>query len=186
MRSATAEDIWAEDGASAAFEALGSGRTGLEAGLAECAEHRAALVLDMSGAGGPSRHYFVNTPESRRTIARIKAGELQVRPSALPAEREEAPSAPTIFKLYEEHFGTITPFVGDRLLEVSRTYPEAWVEEAVREAALTQAKSWRYVERVLERWTREGRSYETPGRNTLEEQKQRFLGGRYGHIARSS
>jgi DnaD/phage-associated family protein len=184
VRCATADDIWVEDGAPAVFEALGSGRPGLDAGLDECAAKKALAVLDMAGAGGPSRHFFVNNPESRRTIARIRAGELQVRPSAIPSEREPAPSAPTIFKLYEEHFGTITPFVGDRLLEVARTYPELWVEEAVREAALTQAKNWRYVERVLERWTREGRTHETPGRNSLEEQKQRFLGGRYGHIAR--
>ena len=186
VRCATADDIWADDGAAAAFEALGSGRSGLDAGLDECADKKALAVLDMAGAGGHSRHYFVNTPESRRTIARIRAGELHVRPSAITSERESAPSAPTIFKLYEEHFGTITPFVGDRLLEVSRTYPEAWVEEAVRAAALAQAKNWRYVERVLDRWTREGRTYETAGRNTLEEQKQRFLGGRYGHIAKPS
>ncbi|MCA9823883.1 MAG: DnaD domain protein [Dehalococcoidia bacterium] len=186
VRAATAEDIWLDDGAAGAFEALGSGRDGLDAGLKECVEKKATLALDLAGPGGPTRYFFVNTPESRRTIARIKAGEIQLRPSTIPVEREVAPSAPAIFKLYEEHFGTLTPFVGDRLLEVAATYPEAWVEEAVREAALARAKNWRYVERVLDRWTREGRTYETPGRNTLEEQKQRFLGGRYGHIARSS
>lgn len=186
VRAATIEEIWSEDGAREAFERLGSGAPGLLDGLQACEEARALLSLTTTGPEGATAHYFVNNPVSRRVIGRVVAGELSLPGGSLVAASAPRTVSPTVFKLYEEHFGTITPFVGERLLQVSEQYPEEWIEDAVREAALVQARNWRYVERILERWAQEGRIYETPGRNTLEEQKQRYLGGRYGHIARSS
>jgi DnaD/phage-associated family protein len=186
VRCATPDDIWADDGAAAAFERLGSGRPGLVDGLAACETAKALFSVEAAGPGGRTLHYFVNNPASRKVVGRVLAGELQLPGAgAVPAAAPRAAS-PLVFRLYEEHFGTITPFVGERLMDVAARYPEAWIEDAVREAALVQARNWRYVERILERWTQEGRIHETPGRGSLAEQKQRYLGGRYGHIARSN
>jgi DnaD/phage-associated family protein len=186
VRCITADDIWADDGAAAAFERLGSGRPGIADGLAACEKARALVSVEGAGPGGRTLHYFVNNPPSRKVIGRVLAGQLQLPGAgAVPAASPRAAS-PLVFRLYEEHFGTITPFVGERLMDVAARYPDAWIEDAVREAALVQARNWRYVERILERWTQEGRIHETPGRGSLEEQKQRYLGGRYGHIARSN
>jgi DnaD/phage-associated family protein len=186
VRCATADDIWADDGAATAFERLAGGRQGLVDGLAACEKAHALLSVEATGPGGRTFYYFVDNPRSRKVAGRVLAGELQLpAASAVPAAAPRAAS-PLVFRLYEEHFGTITPFVGDRLMDVAARYPEAWIEEAVREAALVQARNWRYVERILERWTQEGRIHETPGRGSLQEQKQRYLGGRYGHIARSN
>lgn len=184
-RFASEEQAWAQPGAAKAFEQIGSGREGLSAGLRECVELRALLEVTVSGEAGKQALYFVNNPASRRAVAQARAGALRLVPETVvtplaPAEAER----PGIFRLYEEHIGTITPMVGDRLIEAEATYPLDWIEDAFREAAELNARNWRYIERILARWAEEGRENETAGGDPLEEQKQRFLGGQFGHIVR--
>jgi DnaD/phage-associated family protein len=112
---------------------------------------------------------------------RARAGEISLKPRrrAAPAP---APERPDIFRVYEDHIGTITPFVGERLLEAQARYPWPWIEDAFREAADMNIRNWRYVARILENMEREGRSRETTGRDTLEERERRYLGGARGPI----
>ncbi|MEO6045043.1 MAG: DnaD domain protein, partial [Tepidiformaceae bacterium] len=122
-------------------------------------------------------------PGSRRALARARAGELKLRPeSAIAAIEQEA--RPGIFRLYEEQIGTITPLVGDRLIEAEESYPLDWIEQAFREAAELNIRNWRYIERILKRWAEEGRANETVGRDTREEPQLRFFGESSGPIAR--
>ncbi|MCC6383141.1 MAG: DnaD domain protein [Dehalococcoidia bacterium] len=180
-RFVTAGEIWAAPGAAASFTALGGGRAGLERGLLACARAGALLVLRLTSDDGEEAVYFVNNPGSRRAVARARASEIRLRPGtvALPVAFEPRPG---IFRLYEEHVGTITPMVGERLLAAAEAYPAEWIEEAFREAAELNLRSWRYVERILQRWAQEGRSNETTGRDSFEEQKRRFLGAALGTI----
>lgn len=70
---------------------------------------------------------------------------------------EEQPRA-RIFRLYEELCGqTIGSFVYDELKDAQQSYPAEWIEDAFKEAMLNNAKSWKYVRTILERWSREGR-----------------------------
>lgn len=185
VRCSTVEDVWAFPAARQSFELTGGGRAGLEQGLRECIAAGALVGLELRGPGVAETVYFVNNPASRRTVARARSGELRLRPetTAVPV-RQEDEARPGIFRLYEEHVGTITPMVGDRLVEAEDTYPPDWIEDAFREAAELNIRNWRYIERILARWAEEGRSHETPGRDPLEEQKRRFLGGNLGHIVR--
>lgn len=183
VRFATVSQVWRYDGCAASFEAIGGGRAGFDRGLAVCVDLGALLALDLLGKGGEERAYFVNNPGSRRAIARARAGDLELAPEtavrALPVT-----SRPGIFRLYEEHVGTITPMVGERLLDAVETYPAEWIEDAFREAAELNKRNWRYVERILQNWASEGRSDEDPGGDTLEARKRKFLGGSLGHIVR--
>ncbi|MBI2765866.1 MAG: DnaD domain protein [Chloroflexi bacterium] len=183
VRYVSLRQLWAHDGCAASFEALGGGRDGFERGLARCLELGAILGLQLVGAAGEETVFFVNNPASRRAVARARAGELQLQPEtavkALPVT-----ARPGIFRLYEEHIGTITPMVGERLLEAAELYSLDWIEDAFREAAELNKRSWRYVERILQNWAQEGRANETPGRDSFEEQKQRFLGGSLGQFVR--
>lgn len=182
-RFVTAGRVWAEPGAAASFEACGGGRAGLERGLESCARLAALLALRLTAPGRDETIYFVNTPQSRRAIARARAGELPLAPEAVvhdvPVEQR-----PDIFRIYEEHIGTITPFVAERLLEASERYPDHWISDAFREAAELNARNWRYVERILEKWDREGRANEAAGRDSFDERRRRFLGGDLGYVAR--
>lgn len=181
-RFVTEDEIWAYPGARGSFEHLGGDREGLTQALDALVRQRALLALSLAAAGGEERLYFVNNPASRRLIARARGGDLQLRPAAIIQPPHEPGERPNIFRLYEEQIGTITPMVGDKLIEAEERYSPEWIAEAFREAAELNVRSWRYIERILIRWAEEGRSYETPGRDPLEDQKQRFLGG-FEHLA---
>jgi DnaD/phage-associated family protein len=131
----------------------------------------------LSGPGQADEVYFLNDPASRRTIARARAGEIRLRPDTTVTPIEAKERRPGIFRLYEEHIGTITPMVGDRLVEAEQLYPAEWIEDAFREAAELNARNWRYIERILRNWAEEGRPNETPGRDSLEDRKRRYLRG---------
>lgn len=182
-RFVVADQLWATPGVTASFEHLGGGRAGLERGLAACAEMGALLALRLTGKGADETVYFLNNPASRRSVSRARAGELELVPDTA-ATAVETAKRPGIFRLYEEHVGTITPLLGERLLAAQDTYPAEWIEEAFGEAVALNARNWRYVERILQRWAEEGRGNETTGRDPLEDQKQRFLGGNLGHVVR--
>lgn len=182
-RFVTGEQVWACAGAAASFEAIGGGRPGLDEGLSQCAAIGALLPLRLSGPGGEETVYFVNNPGSQRAVGRARAGELRLKAEtvavAVPTE-----SRPGIFRMYEENIGTITPMVGERLLHAAETYPMEWVEEAFREAAELNKRSWRYVERILQKWAEEGRGNEGPEGDSFEDRKRRYLGGQLGHVVR--
>ena len=183
-RFATADQIWAEPGAAQSFESMGGGRDGLDAGLNACTEAGALLSLELVGPAGPVAVYFVHNAAARRAIARARSGELELRPQSAVAPATAEQSRPGIFRLYEQQIGTIPPLVGERLMEAEATYPEDWIEDAFREAAELNARSWRYVERILMNWAEEGRPHETAGRDSFEGAQQRFFGDPPGHVAR--
>ena len=77
--------------------------------------------------------------------------------------------------------GGISPLVADELAEVERQYPPEWLEAAFREAAAQNARSWRYVSRILERWAVEGPDYAKTARDPAEG-GDRYFSGKYGRI----
>jgi DnaD/phage-associated family protein len=182
VRFVTADQVWAEEGAARSFTAFGGGRPGLEDGLAGCAELGALLALRLLGPGESEVVYFVNNPAARRAVARARAGDLRLKPETVAVE-VAVRARPSIFRLYEDHVGTITPFVGERLLEAAERYPAEWIEQAFREAAELNARNWRYIERILLRWAEEGRREGTEG-DSFEARKRRYLGGDLGHVVR--
>ena len=165
VRAVTRNEIWAAEGAAAAFERLGCGEIGLQRGLDACRAARVLLSLETAGPGGEVTHYFVNTPQSRSAIARIRAGELQLREASVVVDQlRAAPPAPLI-RLYESRIGTVSSFVGKRLAATAARYPLDWIEDAVEEAAPNSPRNWRNVELILENWERRGRAYEASGRH---------------------
>ncbi len=180
----TADQVWLAQGARQSFEQLAGGRAGLDRGLETCATVGALLGLRLAGPGGEETVFFVNNPASRRAVGRARAGELRLKPEtvavAIPAEPR-----PGIFRLYEENVGTITPLVGERLLEAVEIYPQQWIEEAFRTAAELNVRNWKYIERILKRWSEEGRGDERAEGDSFEDRKRRYLGGSLGPPARS-
>ncbi|GAB4334809.1 MAG: hypothetical protein Kow0010_22040 [Dehalococcoidia bacterium] len=181
-RFVSADELWATPGVADTFEALGSGRDGLARGLARCVRLGALLAVRLNGVGRQEVVYLVNNPASRRLVMQARAGAVTLRPGTTAAPVVQG-RRPDIFRLYEEHIGTITPMVGEQLVEASERYPADWIEDAFREAAELNARNWRYVDRVLKRWAEEGREHETPGRDSLEARKRRYLGGNAGRAA---
>jgi len=88
---------------------------------------------------------------------------------------------PSIYALYEETIGTISPLIADELRAADEDYPEEWIVAAFREAVSLNRRSWRYVSRILERWRDEGRTDAAVGRVS---DGQRDLAGRYRDFVR--
>lgn len=174
-RCVTAEEIWAHAPARQTFESMAGGRDALDGALDACVRLGALIATRLSGPGAPVLVYFVNNPQSRRAITRARSGQLTLRAGATvtPWRPDDRPD---IYRLYEEHIGTITPMVAERLASAADEYPEDWVVDAFREAAERNARSWRYIERILQSWASEGHGHEAAPRNTLEDLKRRYPG----------
>lgn len=102
--------------------------------------------------------YLLNTEAARSAVVEGIDGE---QDSLGPDTDEEAPRAaaerPNIFALYENNIGVLSPMIAEELKEAERNYPQAWIEEAIREAVTGNRRSWRTVASILDRWQREGK-----------------------------
>lgn len=117
--------------------------------------------------------YLANTERNRVWIARMVDGDIAWLPvPQMPAQR------PSIFTLYEQNIGVLTPMLAAELKEAEESYPASWLEEAMREAVRSNKRSWRYIRTVLDRWAREGR-----GRQRVEhEDPNKYINGELSDI----
>lgn len=118
---------------------------------------RRGTVLRRLDAGGVE-WLTLNDAAARRTYPELTH---EVEVDAAPST--DAP--PSIYLLYEEAIGAISPLIADELRAAEDEYPPAWVHDAFREAVAQNRRSWRYVARILQRWRQEGRNDAPSGRD---------------------
>jgi DnaD/phage-associated family protein len=80
-----------------------------------------------------------------------------------------------VFTLYEQNIGPLTPLIADELRDIESDYPAEWIEEAVREAVENNARSLRYIIRVLENWKTQGKVDRGKNRGNTEKDRRRYL-----------
>ncbi len=101
------------------------------------------------------RLYFMNTARGRVAIQQLLAGHWQ--PDA--NQRVEIlPERPTIFSLYEENIGALTPIIADHLKAAEDDYAYEWIVEAIKLAIENNVRRWAYIHAILARWKQEGRA----------------------------
>jgi DNA replication protein len=137
-------------------------------------------LLHVTACQGDERDdwYFMNTDVGRRTVDKIRRGELELEVVASPSEVRLEVERPNIFVLYEQNIGLLTPLIAEELRDAERTYPADWIEEAFRIAVEHNARRWRYVRSVLERWAATGKDSEKTRRGS-EEDRRRYIEGKY-------
>jgi DnaD/phage-associated family protein len=129
--------------------------------------------------------YFVNDESNRQAIDRVKSGELSLGAMLPRGEAYIKVEKPDIFTLYEQNIGMLTPMIAEELKEAERLYPAAWIEDAVKEAVNLNKRNWRYIARILENWSLEGREDGKSRRNLKKEKGPGYyLKGKYGHIVK--
>jgi DnaD/phage-associated family protein len=138
----------------------------LERGLAAAVGRGSLLRIDVEADGGREQIYFLNAPADRRAVDLLRRGELDLGRPLAAAAGAPASQRGNVYQLYEENIGPLTPLVAEELKEAEQLYPYEWLEEALREAALLNKRSWRYAARILQRWATEGRKRETAGRDS--------------------
>ena len=141
------------------------------------------IVLDRDGA--PEDIYFLNTASDRPLMTKIQNGEINL--SGLKAERPvyiETEEQPDIFTLYEQNIGMLTPIIADELREAEKLYPESWVKDAIKEAVSRNKRNWKYISKILERWSTEGRSDGTHRGDSKKTGPDKYIAGKYGHMVK--
>ncbi|MFQ5459355.1 MAG: DnaD domain protein [Anaerolineae bacterium] len=136
------------------------------------------LAAPVAAEDGPQGWVWVNDPEGRRARDRAASGLLRPAaqaPGPPPAVRAEGSS---IFSLYEDNIGALTPLLAEELAEAQAEYPRAWIEEAFREAVGANVRKWSYARAILERWAREGKGDEAH-RASGEGPRAKYLEGPY-------
>ena len=144
--------------------------------LERAVARRTLLRVTTGEEPGRQDWYFVNSEKGRQAVDDLLAGRWT------PAEAGQhvhlQAQRPNIFVLYEQNIGPLTPLLAEELMEAENTYPAAWIEDAFREAVKSNKRSWRYVQRILERWAAEGKGDETSRRGD-ERDRRRFIEGEY-------
>ena len=150
----------------------------LDRGLFLAVQRGTLINATMEVEGRTEELYLVNTPANRSAAEGLIAAGLRLKEPLPPAEGSIQPN---IFVLYEENVGSIGPLIADELRDAEEHYPAEWIREAFREAVSLNKRSWRYIQRILERWEAEGRSDEKAGRDTeIEWFERRYRQGKRG------
>jgi DnaD/phage-associated family protein len=137
----------------------------------------AQVALNGESDGAPTTLYFVNGPAGRAAVEQIARGGWQPATDGRPVDI--LPERPTIYRLYEENIGPLTPMIADSLKDAEHEFSAEWVADAIRVAVDNNARSWRYIQSVLERWRKEGRLPHETASGPDAADGQRFVRGKY-------
>jgi DNA replication protein len=154
----------------------------LRRALEMAAERGTILHMALDRDGNPEDLYFLNTEADRQVMARIQKGELKL--SGLKATEPayaDAGEPPDIFTLYEQNIGMLTPMIADELRDALEVYSENWIRDAIKEAVALNKRSWRYISKILENWSAEGRNDGTHRGDTKKTDPDKYIKGKYGH-----
>lgn len=141
------------------------------------------LHLELERDGEPESLYFINSEQDKKVLEKIRNGEIVVE-GLEPGKRTyamETGNPPDIYTLYEENVGMLNPLIAEWLKEAEKLYPESWIRDAIKEAVSLNKRNWRYIDRILENWSAEGRGDGTHKRSS-ETDPDKYIKGKYGHI----
>jgi len=156
----------------------------LRSALEMAARRGTVIHLALDRGGAPEDIYLLNTESNREVANKIQSGE--VRLSGLKAGAQAhvaAEERPDIFTLYEQNIGMLTPMIAEELREAEKLYPETWIKDAVKEAVSLNKRNIRYIVRILERWSAEGKDGGTHRRYSKTD-PDKYIKGKYGHMVR--
>lgn len=127
--------------------------------------------------GRAERWYLLNTRDNRAWVEALGKGEIDVLQTPLIGDRYRngnhqstqdsklktqnsirvVAERPSVYALYEQNIGLLTPLLAERLQDAEGRYPIEWIEDAFKESVVNNKRNWRYIERILERWAAEGK-----------------------------
>jgi DnaD/phage-associated family protein len=109
-------------------------------------------------SNGRATTYLLPATRANRELVEDleRHGSGAVQALALSPGAEATVSRPNIFAFYEQHVGPLTPLVAEQLRDAERSYPRAWIEEAVLTAVHYNKRTWRYIQTILSRWEETG------------------------------
>ena len=141
----------------------------------ERAEARGTLLhVLLEDAQGVHDLYFMNSARGREAVEGLTRGEWRPTPEA-GAVVTLSKRRSTIYTLYEQNIGALTPMIAEELRDAEATYPAMWIEDAIRIAVRNNVRRLKYILAVLGRMRAEGRNEREEG-NPSEEYLSRYDG----------
>jgi DNA replication protein len=149
-----------------------------------------------SSQGMAERWYLLNTRENRTWVEALGKGEIDVAGTPLASAEDDlfaVPSGPirviverpSVYALYEQNIGLLTPILAEKLQDAEGRYPMDWIEAAFEEAVTNNKRNWRYIERILERWASEGKqSGKDRGSTERSLDPEKYTKGKYAFLFR--
>jgi DnaD/phage-associated family protein len=147
-----------------------------EAALARALARGTLLRAEVLVGATRETLYFANTTNGRAATRQIENGAWLPGDSANPVQI--LPERPTVYRLYEENIGPLTPLIADDLKDAEAEFGYDWLAEAVEISVRMEKRSMAYIRAILERWRKEGKIRETSGR-FAEEHGERYVNGEF-------
>ncbi len=144
----------------------------------ELSTERGTLLAQSAELEGQSETlYFLNSARGRAAAEGLGRGDWS------PAEESAHPPriTPSVFRLYEENFGPLTPMISEELAEAEQAYPYEWIDEAMRIAVANNVRRWRYVEAILRSWQDKGKD-DGQSRKGAEEDRHKYIRGEFSEF----
>jgi DNA replication protein len=142
------------------------------------------LHLVLTKNGDTQDYYCLNSEANKLAIERIRQGEIpgpEIKVEKVSRLTTEPPK--DIFSLYEQNIGMLTPLIADELKEAEKHFPETWIRDAIKEAVTLNKRNWRYILRILENWSTEGKDSGTHrGNLKTDTDPDKYIRGKYGHM----
>jgi DNA replication protein len=167
------------------MQSLKSSEEALRGALKMATERGSILDLAVAKDEASEDIYFLNTESDRQAVEKMQRGEL--KPMGLKAGTpipSSGEAQPDIFTLYEQNIGMLTPMIADELRDAEKLYPPDWIRDAIKEAVSYNKRNMKYIAKILENWSVEGRSDGTYQRDTKETGPGKYFKGKYGHMVR--
>ncbi len=157
----------------------------LRQALDRASQRGSVIHIRLERDGEAQDAYFINSETARTAIANIRQGKYPKLAFIPHQQTAETPLKSNIFILYEQNIGVLTPMIAEELQEAERLYPMEWIEDAFREAVALNKRSWKYISRILERWTIEGKDNGKLRRDSKKDvDRNKYIRGRYGHMVK--
>jgi len=152
--------------------------------LIQAVQHEIILRTEIAEMDSNNDIYHINSMIGKYELNSNRIASIEsARLSKVPQLEEMRADVSSIFSLYEQNIGLLTPFIVEDLQEAEKLYPGEWIESAFREAVALNKRNWRYIVRILERWAREGKNNGKPGEYTEKKNDpDRYIRGKYGHM----
>jgi DNA replication protein len=157
----------------------------LQRALQRAIERGTLLHLVLEPDSGSHDVYFLNDEPGRQAVKKIENGELKI--AGLKTRKQDninLEDLPDIFTLYEQNIGMLTPMIADELRYAEKQYPQDWIRDAIKEAALYNKRNIKYIAKILENWSIEGKTDGTYQRHPEKTDPDKYFKGKYGHMVR--
>lgn len=120
---------------------------------------------------------FINSPKGRSAVEAINSGKW-IPGTETNHSTEWLIDYTSIFKLFEENIGIITPLIADALSDAESSYPLTWIQEAIQIAAERNKRNWKYIDGILRRWEKDGRSKKQYSEDS-EKDRRKYIEGEF-------